>query len=184
MFTGSGEYTREKTFGSLTPNALVLSSGILSIDTNVSKLTREDLDRLALEYMNKVPDPIFPVDAASVKKILPQNIKEKSIVGIIWRDYIAVGCIIAKVMQYELSTARILHQTFYNSNQRGIMAVKALVLAHQFLIRYATQLDLDYVVSGCSPMDTTNQLSRILAKEGWRTKGHISIWKVKGVSDG
>jgi hypothetical protein len=158
---------------------LTVTLGDLSVTTSLIGVTSADLEKLARDYFENTADPVIPIDWNRVKLVLPNNIAQRNFVGIIRKSNIIVGAIVAAVSRYEASSIVALQQTFYNSILTGIPAVKAVWAAHRLMIEYAKTINVDYAVSVCSFEDSTQQLNRILAKDGWVSRGHTSVWKIK-----
>jgi hypothetical protein len=161
-----------------------LSIGDLTVTSDIARVSMVELNRIAIADFEKSRDYIIPADPTTILKIFPNNIRKGNIVGILLHMGRPVGGIIGAFTQNELSESKIVQQTFFYANLKGIKIVHAIWLTHRFLITCARESNCDLVISTCSSVDTSHKFNRILSLDGWTSQGYISIFKIEGDKDG
>jgi hypothetical protein len=96
---------------------------------------------------------------------------------------VIVGWVLAEQLKHPFSTHSFLQQSFYVTSLSGIKAARAVILAHEELIRQAELRRIDLVISVGSFYDEQNVFTKILEKRGWSRRGHTAIWKTSHYKD-
>ena len=169
-------------FSSFGRDRINLTLGSLSVDNDYKCLKMSDFEKLTQIYLDRLPTlnvETIPVSPQKAKDVIRNNIYGKNAVGILRLNNEVCGGIIAVKTTYETSDYELLQQTFYVSSLTGIHSIHAIWLAHRFLIEYAKQHEISYVVSSCSTKDIHHKLNKILSLDGWFSEGHTSVKHVE-----
>lgn len=102
---------------------------------------------------------------------------------VVRRDDKIIAWIYAVCTTSDRTGDKVVHQIYYGSALKGIYAVRAAVLCHDGMIEFAKRRKAVEVFSQCSYVDTDFKLAKILAKHGWESRGHTSIFRI-GATDG
>ena len=94
-----------------------------------------------------------------------------------------VGWIYAREANISHIENSVLQQYYYASNLTGIKAVKLLSVLHQAMFDYAEDKGFELVMSSGSHMDSKNVLTRVLAKDGWDTRGYLAVKYTKNFKE-
>jgi hypothetical protein len=137
----------------------------------------DDLDTCVRLYQAYNEEAFLPSNFAHALATLQQYIGGGAFFRIVKEDDVIVGWILAKTLLSDIAGEKMLYQTFYASDLKGIKAVRAVRLTHDALVRYALKKRIKYVVSQGSHLDEDNTFSRILEKHGWLRRGHTAAWR-------
>jgi hypothetical protein len=96
---------------------------------------------------------------------------------------VIVGWVLAEQLKHPFSTHSFLQQSFYVTSLSGIKAARAVILAHEELIKQAELRGIEIVLSVGSFYDEQNIFTKILEKRGWSRRGHTAIWKTSHYKD-
>jgi hypothetical protein len=91
-------------------------------------------------------------------------------------DGVLVGWLLAERLKHPFSSQSFLQQSFYVTNMRGIKSARAIILAHEELIRLAERFQIEIVLSVGSFYDEQNIFTKVLEKKGWKRRGHTAMW--------
>jgi hypothetical protein len=75
------------------------------------------------------------------------------------------------------TSEKTVQQLYYYCKLEGLEALRALVITHEGLIKYAEGLKAKYVLSPCSQFYYNDNLCRILKTQGWQQFGYIALWR-------
>jgi hypothetical protein len=90
-----------------------------------------------------------------------------------------VGWIYGREANISHMNNKVFQQQYYASSLTGVAAVKLLTLLHDHMLSYAEDKGYEIVLSAGSHMDSSNVLARVLAKNGWDTRGYLAAKKTK-----
>ena len=174
MITGG---TRRETLGR--PCVIEARIGSVVATTDRQLFTKEAIESVTQNYFDKSGDSPIPPVFDVCKNIITNNIKGNNLVVFIFLEDRPIGALIARKGASEITDARFLQQTFFNTCVTGAAAVKAVWAAHRVLLKYARLHDYSYGVSPGNSADGSNTFNRILAKDGWHSQGYLSVFNTK-----
>lgn len=138
--------------------------------------SREELKQCVDLYSEQEEDELFKIDRlVSLTNLTSQSKLE--FFRVIMENEKVSGWILAHKTLNQFNGLNELSQQFYTSSFSGLKAVKAVVLAHKEMINYAEACRIPVVTSHASHNDLALVLPRILAKNGWSTRGYFALWK-------
>ena len=94
-----------------------------------------------------------------------------------------VGWVYAREANIAHLSCKTLQQHYYASNLTGIKAVKLITALHDAMLDFAEDKEYEIVLSAGSHMDSTNVFVRVLAKNGWDTRGYLAAKKTRFFKD-
>lgn len=128
-------------------------------------------------YLPMNDSSFLPASRHKSELELARAVRHNSYVRMALSDGEMVGWIYAEVSGPKHIEHKVLQQSYYASNQTGAKAVKVLKFLHNGLREYAEESGYAIVVSAGSHMDSGNVLARILATDGWDTRGYLAAFK-------
>lgn len=138
------------------------------------KFTKADFCKIETDYFNKLKDPILPM--RSFDGMISARLRKGCFVAIVTKAGVAEGAIIAGVNTSDVYEGRLFSMEFFNTSLTGLLAAKALILAHRGLIVQGRKLSADYATTTCFYKDVDHDFNRILSKDGWRSQGYMSVF--------
>ena len=142
----------------------------------IPKLDSE-LFEIAEAYAESNPEGMVPVNIQHCVINFRNQIAAGAYVRLIKLDDDIFGFIAAVQAPSMHYSERTVQQLYYYCELEGLHAFRALVMAHEGLIKYAEGLKAKYVISPCSQFYKNDNLCRILKTQGWDTFGYLAVWK-------
>lgn len=134
----------------------------------------EDLKECIKMYMEYDQQRFFKHDAGKSMINMQKNLTNGSQLRLIRMDGKIIAWILFRPFIQEFSGERVVQQYFYCSNTTKLKSVKCLVALHNEMIEWGRKMGIKTAISMCSHEDTSFQLCRILAREGWSTCGFLA----------
>lgn len=145
---------------------------------NIRKpVNREELIRCVEIYSALNDEDFIPSNYKASLSSIIKHWKTGEFIRVIEKGDEIIGFITAEVHVLRHCAHKQLEQTYYVTNQQGFTAARAVILAHQELIKYGEEIGVPIITSHCSHLDETRVLCRILQKNGWKVKGHVAVWR-------
>jgi hypothetical protein len=140
-------------------------------------LSDTELSFIANLYASQNPIGMIPVDLQKSIIELRKAIQEGSYLRLIMVDNTIHGFIKGNQVNIPHSSEKTVQQLYYYCDLKGLAAFRAVVLAHEGLIKYAEGLKAKYVLSPCSQFYKNDNLCRILVTQGWEQFGYMALWR-------
>lgn len=130
-------------------------------------------------YLEYDKDDFLEKDRNRIIKSMQRCLTNNYQVRLIKEGSVVIAWIMFKDVFNEAMGIKVIQQSFYCSNVRGITAVKCVKLLHRELIEYAKKMKIRKCISTCSHNDTEFRFCKLLEKDGWATRGYIAMYDVK-----
>jgi len=137
----------------------------------------EELGEFARMYVNENDETFIKTSYVRSFVNLQTRYANGNFIRGVYYDGNLVGWILAVVNMPEHSSEKYLNQMYYCCTLKGLLAAKALKLAHEALIAQAEYARIPYVISQCSFYDEAMTFARLLEKYGWERRGHTALWR-------
>jgi hypothetical protein len=145
---------------------------------SVKPRTLEEIHFCVDMYLKLNDETFIPADKDLAYSNLMNLVRRNKFVRMAVKDGKIVGWIYACVGLNLHTKDKILQQSYFCSNQSGILAARIIKFLHEELIKEAKRLDIKLVMSTGSHFDEDNTFTKILEKYGWERKGYIAIKKL------
>jgi len=139
--------------------------------------TDEELQFIAKLYARENPIGMIPVDSQKCLIEFRKALSSGAYVRLIKLDDKIHGFMAGMQISTMHSSEKTVQQMYYFCNLEGILAFRAVVIAHEGLVKYAEGLKAKYVMSTCSQLYKNDNLCRILKLQGWVQFGYVAVWK-------
>jgi hypothetical protein len=143
----------------------------------VTPTSEADLFFVINLYSKSNPKGMIPVDVQRSFIAFKNIIHEGSYVKLIKYDNTIHGFIVGMQVNPLHTSEKTVQQLYYYCDLKGLAAFRAVVLAHEGLIKYAEGLKAKYVLSPCSQFYKNDNLCRILVTQGWEQFGYMALWR-------
>jgi hypothetical protein len=138
--------------------------------------TDDDLQFIAMLYARENPIGMIPIDSQKCLIEFRKALSSGSYVRLIKFNNEIHGFIAGMQISTMHSSEKTVQQMYYFCRLEGMLAFRAVVLAHEGLIKYAEGLKAKYVMSTCSQLYKNDNLCRILKLQGWSQFGYVALW--------
>ena len=145
---------------------------------NIRKpISRNELEQCVDIYLAMNDESFLPSDKFNAFSNILRRWRGGEFIRIIEKDNEVVGFITGLVHVLPHCKYKQIDQDYYVSNLKGFGAARAVIVAHEEMIKYAEETGIPFVVTHCSHEDEDRVLCKILQKKGWRVKGHVALWR-------
>jgi hypothetical protein len=142
--------------------------------------SEKDLVYCVEAYAKANDESFLPVHFETALNYVRMHLRLGSFLRILVKDSERVGCVLAiKGNAAAHSNLKAMIQNYYWCTLSGFSAARMVVFVHKQIEEEARKHRLPLLVSTGSHMDETNSFIRILANQGWDTRGYIAIKKLK-----
>lgn len=143
----------------------------------VTPKTDEELKYIATMYAQQNPRGMVPVDIQKSVIEFRNALHLDAYLRLIKKGDVIHGFIGGMLGNNSHTSEKTVQQMYYYCNLKSLEALRALLLTHEGLIKYAEGLKAKYVVSACSQLYNNDNLAKILKTQGWDTFGFVALWK-------
>lgn len=138
--------------------------------------SEKDLHYCVSVYAEANDESFLPVHFETALSYIRQQMLNGGFLRIIVKDNVQVGAVLAiKSKAASHSNLNALIQNYYYCSLTGFQAAKAVIYVHNEIEKEARKRRLPLAISTGSHMDANNTFIKILAKQGWDTRGYIAI---------
>lgn len=138
--------------------------------------SEDDLKYIVKLYASKNPS-IIPCDHTKAFMEFRNGLAGGGYLRLIMKDEAIRGFIAGDLATPLFTSHKTVQQLFYFCNLESMEAFRAVILAHEGLVRFAEAVKAKYVMSASSPLIINDNLTSILKTQGWTIAGHTAIWK-------
>jgi len=139
--------------------------------------TDADIIEMATRYIEISPKGMIPVDFKRCILATRSIIKSGGYVKMIKVEDVIHGFVVGTLASSFHFSEKTVQQAYCFSNLKGYIAYRALILAHDGLIKYAENVKAKYIMSEANPFMIDNNFNKLLAIHGWETFGRMSLWR-------
>lgn len=137
----------------------------------------EELNFIARLYARQNPVGMIPVDIQKVVIEFRKALKSGAYIKMIQVDEEIHGFIGGTQVNILHISEKCVQQLYYYCDLEAMEAFRAVLLAHEGLVRYAENLKAKYVISPCSQFYNNDSFVKILKTQGWQVFGFLAVWK-------
>lgn len=139
--------------------------------------TDDELSFIAKLYAQQNPIGMIPVDIQKSIIGFRNALHIDAYLRLIKKGNVIHGFIGGMLGTTGHTSEKTVQQLYYYCNLESLEALRALLLAHEGLIKYAEGLKAKNVLSTCSQFYNNDNLAKILKTQGWDTFGFVALWK-------
>jgi len=137
----------------------------------------EELLLITQMYARTNPIGFIPVDITKGVISFRNGVASGGYLRLIKVDNTIHGFIAGMLNTQYHNSERTVQQMYYYCDLEGIEAFRAVVIAHEGLVRYAEGLKAKNITSACSQLYTNENFVKILRTQGWSVFGTIALWR-------
>lgn len=143
--------------------------------------TLEELNtcfNISIDYFSEYESVEISIDEDYCKSNLFTLAKRGDFFRVVKYKEEIVGWIAGKITSpYLHSRDKVLYQLYYHCKLTGYLAVKALILVHEEMIKVAEEKNIRLVVTS-SELENSESFNRILMKQGWIKRNKSLIYPI------
>lgn len=139
----------------------------------------KEVEKCVELYYNYNDNALMPADYDKSLRNLVSVWRQGSFFRVIVSNNEVVGWIYCVLTDMSFVKYPVFQQAFYFSSLSGFKAARALLLAHESMVKEAEEKEYKICVSAASHEDTRRVLCKLLKKAGWTVKGHLAVFHTK-----